>query len=249
MTDRPIIMSGPMVRAILEGRKTQTRRLAWRVGGLTEAAKAQGLEPLQIGKPTIWQKVKPGDRLWVRETHTFETCQKIGWYEPPFNDGRPLKITDDPDWGKFWDQPHYKATDPAPDLAYDDLDDACCRWRSSIHMPRWASRLTLIVDDVRVERLQSINLHDAVQEGMCGVIEQKTWWYNGASHLREDNGPKRFPTSYAAFHALWEHLHGPGSWDANPEVVAITFTPHQCNIDAMESAPAGRRHEGRTQKA
>ncbi len=239
MTDYPIIMSGPMVRALLEGRKSQTRRLAWRSTKWNpdiECKHGRYACPICDGagvKPTIWQKVKAGDRLWIRETHTFESSRDFEWYDPPFNDGRPLRVHDDPDWGQYWDQAHYRATDPTPDLAYDDQDEPGVRWRPSIHMPRWASRITLAVDSTRVERLQEISIHDAAQEGMHSVMEQRTWWYNGVSHVRTDGGPKRFPTSVAAYHALWDHLHGPDSWQANPEVVAIGFTPRLCNIDEM----------------
>jgi len=236
MTDRAINMKAPEVLALRAGRKVEHRLPAWRIGKLTPAAEKAGLKPLEIGKPTPWQKVRAGDRLWVRETHAFETCRDLGWHEPPFNDGRPLLVTDDPDWGKFWDQPHYRATDPTPDLAYDDLDDAACRWRPSIHMPRWASRLTLVVTEARMERLQDIRETGVIAEGLradlppdfgfvARPISAPITWSDGKDW-----------TAVAAFKRLWNSLHGPGAWEANPEVVALRFEVHQANIDSMERA-------------
>lgn len=102
-------------------------------------------------------------------------------------------------------------------------------------MPRWASRLTLIVTDVRVERLQDISEDDAIAEGVEEV---------------SDDGPvlTGIPcgTIYAdhrsAFRDLWNSLHGPGSWDANPWVAAITFRPVFANIDSTEAATATSDH-------
>ncbi len=184
MKDRPVICSAPMVRALLERRKTMTRRLAWR---------------MDCGKrvewsPTPWQRVQPGDRLWVRENfsgpHEWETIPPSGWgwdtmRRPPiwyWADGNP----EQGDWTK-----------PRP----------------SIHMPRWASRLTLDVTATKIERVQKISHDDAVAEGV-GI----------------------FPHSMSAqkrFSELWRSLHGAPSWDENPEVVAVTFTVHKANIDAM----------------
>jgi len=234
MTDRPIIMSGPMVRALLDGKKSQTRRLAWKRVQRDKMPVLAVQQVVEGGQsywvvPTFWQKARPGDRLWVRETHTFETCREIGWHEPPFNDGRPLRVTDDPDWGKFWDQPHYRATDPTPDLAYDDLDEAACRWRPSIHMPRWASRTTLVVTETRMERLQDVDVDAAKAEGV--------WSRAAVDRLCDEAGLDALECNpIEAFAMIWRDLHGPGAWEANPEVVALTFAVHQCNIDQMGEA-------------
>ena len=168
MTDRPVLFSAPMVRALIEGKKTQTRRLAWSKN-----------ETCPI--PTIWQKVKPGDRLWVRET----------WAEcngPPRSAVYRANLQNAHEW----------------------------RWTPSIHMPRWASRITLVVTEARVERLQEISHDDAVAEGM-GIFPQSM------------SAEKRFSE-------IWESLHGQGSWEANPEVAALTFTVHHCTIDQREDA-------------
>src|SRR5690606_14173331 len=127
MTVRPIIFSAPMVRAILEGRKTQTRRPAWQAPRVFIQTDGEPPEPILV--PTVWQKTEPGDLLWVRET-----------------------------WAESAHGPVYKA-----DVLGADTDG--WGWRPSIHMPRWASRITLEVTDVRLQRLQEISEEDARAEG------------------------------------------------------------------------------------
>ena len=83
-------------------------------------------------------------------------------------------------------------------------------WGPSIHCPRWASRLTLVVTAVKIERLQKISVEDEQAEGLDTTAE--------------------------AFDMVWDHLYGPGSWNANPEVVALTFEVHKKNIDQMGEA-------------
>lgn len=185
MTDRPIIMSAPMVRALLEGRKTQTRRLA--------ALDYCGACPAEKQK---WQ---PGDRLWVREAFS-------------------------PDWAD--DGPIYKADGgSAIDAGY----PAEPRWKPSIHMPRWASRLTLLVRDVRVERLQDISEADAMAEGCMSQFERTdeadNWFsFDGKSWVADYRRD--------AFAHFWGSLHGAGAWEQNPWVAAISFDVVKANIDA-----------------
>ena len=203
--ERPIIFSGPIVKAILAGTKTQTRKVVTPQPAHKYVA---GYGIGRSGHPSEWGptgstpteddwrqwavKAKcplgvVGDRLWVRETYCLETDRDTESYPPPHSDGRPVKWTDCPDWGRYWTQPHYRATDPTPELAIDDIDGPGCRWRPSIHMPRWASRITLEITDVRVQRLQEISEEDAEAEGVF-------------------TSPK--------------NGHG---WDSNPWVWAITF--------------------------
>lgn len=206
MRDHPIIFSAPMVLALLAGRKTQTRRLAWRDPlpvpddardyWLARGAKVSGADDTDTRlawMPSPWQRVKPGDRLWVRENWkpvpaSAYRCSE-GVQQTP-NPGDPDEAAV---YGAGWD----RSTGGAP-------------WRPSIHMPRWASRLTLSVTDVRVQRLQEISEADAEAEGFVsiGVDDPGRWFAN-----------------------LWNSLHGPDAWAANPEVVALTFTVAQRNID------------------
>lgn len=132
----------------------------------------------------VWQ---PGDRLWVKETWT--TCEECGgmeWYADANVGGHGSKT-----------RHRYCRS----------CDHGTARWRSPRFMPRWASRLTLLVTEVRVQRLQEISEEDAKAEGARGNAGGP--W--GCEGLLED------------FADLWESLHGPGSWEANPWVAAISF--------------------------
>lgn len=209
MTDRPIIFSAPMVRALLDGRKTQTRRVlkpqpVWDNGALgiedakgrwifasnTENGFGEGLPRSAFRMPYT-----SGDRLYVREAH------------------------------KLIDQHcDYRADWP-------EATQHLFRWRPSIHMPRWASRLTLIVTDVRVQRLQEISGEDCIAEGVDCETCAASWTVGrsacnqrGCFEIRQN------------FRTLWNSLHGPGAWAANPWVVAISFDVKRGNIDQIGGA-------------
>jgi hypothetical protein len=106
-------------------------------------------------------------------------------------------------------------------------------------MPRFFSRLSLIVTATKVERLQAISEADARAEGIFWDFSRDPFargpgaCHYGTSALDTANGRRGFNTARGAFQELWNRLHGTGAWDANPEVVAMTFTVHRCNIDAM----------------
>lgn len=219
----PIIFSAPMVSALLDGRKTQTRRIAWhsetdkkKMSFLCDgerpnplARKARGFG-VQMGgeywlRPTPWVGVKPGDGLWVRETF----C-----YGP---------VDDDPIYYRATDQVQSVVDGDGFTITNKDGSEKS-PWRSPLHMPRWASRLTLIVTATKVERLQDISEADAKAEGLewvsgtYGIKGIAATWVAGAR---------------GSFSELWKHLHGPDAWDANPEVVAIAFRVVKANIDAV----------------
>lgn len=213
MADRPIIFSVPMVRALLEGRKTQTRRLMklpdrsayggqWETGtvGGGGAVDGQG-RPFpphvcfwhsatgEVGVPR-W---KVGDRLWVRE----------GW--------KPLGA------GTVW----YRADGERAGEAG--------QWRPSIHMPRWASRLTLQVTEVRLEHLQAISDDDCLAEGCIRLpASGRITDVPGGQYAG-----RLWGSPSAWYRELWDTLHGEGSWAANPRVVAITFEVISANIDTL----------------
>lgn len=221
MTDRPIIFSAPMVEALLAGRKTQTRRLAWREkecrGGAINDGGGQMdyVEPSVVCIPSPWCKVQPGDRLWVREAWGFETLGA-----PPYCCEGDLPNVVRPGGG--WTRPYCRAgTEGTAWGMYGPP-----KWRPSIHMPRSASRLTLTVTDVRVQRLREITPADAIAEGISPTANSQTIDCDTSNPCDD-------------FRALWDHIHGPGAWEANPEVVALTFTVERRNIDAtapMEAA-------------
>ena len=173
MSERPIIFSTPMVKAILDGRKTVTRRIAWR---RTKTKREYG--------PAIWMKIHVGDRLWVREA--FAPCEGFALYRA--------------------DEPK-----PTPD-----------RWSPSIHMPRWASRITLEVTAVRLEQLQEITEADCLAEGPYRH-DEPSQITGGIMVLPEPEKPWLRSTPRAWYRELWDSLHGSGAWAANPEVVVISF--------------------------
>ena len=207
MSDRPIIFSAPMVRALLDDRKTQTRRLA--------------TSPLA--------KCSPGDRLWVREGWHAES-----WYDRHSADQLPDVIAKYR-YPKIWHQAGYKS--PLGIVHFCGLDfDA--QWskgkgRPSIHMPRWASRLTLIVEAVKVEPLQDISEADAKAEGIVWSDGCGGWTANPEPNdcrFFHGSDPRR------AFEALWCGIHGEDAWASNLHVVAITFRVEHANIDSLARA-------------
>lgn len=205
MRERPIIFSGDMVRAILDGRKTMTRRILrarhvpdehlgelLRIqdgypDGVPRAVFSVGDEVAGIRSPYG----APGDRLWVRECHAFaepEIDWRPGTADPVAGNIERVRSVPTTMAARGHVIVHYGADDGAP---------AGLRWRSPIHMPRWASRLVLDVLAVRVERLQDITEDDARAEG-----------FERREHLIR----------------AWDGMHGAGSFDSvNPWCWCITF--------------------------
>lgn len=218
MADKPIIFSAPMVNALLAGRKTQTRRLMPHQETLKVAYSpiVSGIRIFnyageeEISRPPY----APGDRLWVREAFIGPYAYEVNEYPPR-------------DWGNkpIW----FPADGPVPDKFTGQFWH---RARPSIHMPRWASRLTLTVTDVRVHRLQEISEADAVAEGIeqarSGRFYDPTVSRGTAAHLGGMHHGAR-----SAYEALWNSLHGPHAWDANPWVAAYSFAVQHGNIDTQ----------------
>jgi len=207
MSDRPILFSAEMVRAILDGRKTQTRRImkpvpTFNAGGAildADGGQEDYVEPHWVF-PKTCKYGKEGDTLWVRET-----------------------------WGAVW-----PADEPVPlrqcEIEYRaDLPPGCTdrpgewpadesncpeapRWRPSIHMPRWASRITLRITDIRVERLQDISEDDALAEGVEPCTS--TGWQGQNIVVM---------SAREVFAELWNKINGPGAWDANSWVWVVNF--------------------------
>lgn len=205
MTDRPIIFSAPMIRALLDGRKTQDRRVL--KPQPFPCADGWGCVD-RNGAPQKWlpclpklHPYAPGDRLWVREA----------WRVDAEWDDCPPREFDGAD------AIHYEA-DSEQRLHLWGNPFTPGRLRSPIHMSRWASRLTLLVTEVRVQRLQDISAEDVTAEGIPF----------------ESDALAPYEWSVSRFADIWNSIHGPDAWDANPWVAAISFTVHRCNIDTME---------------
>lgn len=218
MTERPIIFSVPMIRALLDGRKTQTRRLAWKEKRLANDI-AANKDKMRNGMhikvhPTLWQHVRPGDRLWAREAWAYV-------HETAYRHDAELPTAADPNRRGM------------AAVYRDGWDRSPPTWRSPIHMPRWASRLTLVVTAARIERLQDISEDDAVAEGLVkaanGYFEAP-----GILHPNPDFGHLCRITAREMYAALWDILHGSGAWLTNPEVIVLSFATRKANIDAVE---------------
>lgn len=200
--ERPILFSGAMVRALLAGTKTQTRRAIKLQTGRTFDERAlvgaiQEWRPVfdKVAQATVGNRAAlircpygvRGNRLWVRETWAYHVHAQAA-------------LRDE-------DGPWVYAADGAAALQM----RLCDRWRPSIHMSRVASRMTLEVTGVRVERLQDISAVDAIAEG----VEPK---------LPDPLCSQVCPEDYVAgYRALWGQINGAGSWDANPWVWVVEF--------------------------
>ena len=220
MTDRPILFQPPMVRALLADLKTNTRRILTATAP-AEATSAGTTFSTETGWSNTWTWLsgdprdadtwgvlgdfrvpyKVGDMLWVREAwRTFVSLDDVAPRDL-LNGRRGAGVRYEADGMTMavakGGERFMGIIEPADMAPYG-------RVRASMHMPRWASRLTLMVTDVRVERLQEISHDDAVAEG-AGI----------------------YPASMSAqkrYREIWEAINGPDSWDKNPWVVALTFT-------------------------
>lgn len=207
---RPILFSGPMVRAILDGRKKQTRRFIKPQPVGADFHSPEWFSPCVVGRdgeqrpgPDTFGisqydgewSIKcpfgaPGNILWVRET-----------WKAMDADWKVVEAPDDLD-GTRWPHVSYRADhiDPNSDGPANPI-----KWRTPIHMPRWASRITLEIEAIHVERLHDISEADAIAEGcQCAGVPGSL-------------------TNRKAYAKLWESINGKGSWDSNPWVWVLEF--------------------------
>lgn len=257
--ERPLLFSAPMVRAILEGRKTQTRRLLkpppgaaraghihYRPGALDDPGMAWWWDGThdRVGysAPLPYQ---PGMRIWVRETWRYDDWTEDGQPWVGYAAGHGHRLCDPPEeWAERCGDTWAWLSRPENYARFGRAADP--RWRSPIHMPRWASRLTLTITDVRVQRLRDISTAEAIAEGAtsrpaCYGFQgrEKGWsmdWSRVGQLSRYASRPpgQRAPAPLTerdvalsapqwAFVSYWNEIHGAGAWEANPWVVAITF--------------------------
>lgn len=217
LKERPILFNGDMVRALLDGRKTQTRRVL-------KSQPPEGCGLIEVGTfaPIVIDRKgeqqpgpdtfgafsedgewglkcpygQPGDRLWVREA-----------FQGPLVDGEEMEK--DPSYFKnmssYKNPKHCAYRASGNSCEYVDPDgELIQRWRPSIYMPRWASRITLEIVSVRVERLQDISNEDAVSEGVGTPLDMRYAALDG-------------------FKPLWESINGTGAWAENPWVWVVEF--------------------------
>ena len=239
MTDYPMIYSAPMVRALQAGIKTQTRRLsglddvnknpgAWSlhsVGPLEYMAKpsvkgrfgatfeSRDIEPGTLHVCPQVSPCAPGDRLWVKEAWRFDAA---------WDEFKPSEM-------HAGDAICYEA-DGAQDVRAWGHPFTPGRYRSARFMPRWASRTTLTVTDVRPQRVSEIREGDAKAEGVeSGQTSRGLMWkaYDESPNCWVD-------TARISFTRLWNSIHGPDAWARNDWVWAYSFSVHHGNIDSME---------------
>lgn len=210
--ERPMLFSAPMVRALLDGSKTQTRRAlkVQMVYGDVCGMFSSWYLPNKAGTGgTLWPNGKediismcphgqPGDRIWVRETWRGVVTINPPECAPEYGVARYVP-----------DREHCKRVEYA---ATQDRDDE--PWRPSIHMPRWASRIQLEIVAVRVERLNACSDVDAVAEGI-GL--------NPSAIGMKLTNPPGESMAIAMYRALWDSINGAGSWAANPWVWVVEF--------------------------
>lgn len=203
MKERPILFSSPMVRALLAGTKTQTRRALKLPHGFWETSDSGQLVPIPVNCPYG----QPGDQLWVRETTHKRPMLNIltGEQLAPIYDG-----------GAYSADNEDVLTRNGFDLAWWYSRKSC----PSIHMPRWVSRISLEITGVHVERLQAIAEADIHAEG--AISEEWLDWREDAGNvgLPPDS---RIENERDVFRNLWESINGPDSWDSNPWVWVIKF--------------------------
>lgn len=224
MTDHPILFSAPMIRALLDGRKTQTRRALYvrrKIGpaGVPKSAAVdrrypppQNLDFEHCVTLSRWERRQPCDLLWVRESFMLP-------FRRTDHDPGAIYRADGPEHLSLAAQAHQIGADGD--------------WKPSIHMPRWASRLTLEVTGVKIERLQRISEDDARAEGIERLKSGRGFYDprygHGHVHLHYFDKPRD------AFEVVWDTINAPRglSWQSNPWVVALIFKVHKLNIDKL----------------
>lgn len=207
MKEKPIIFSAPMVRAILEGRKTQTRRIVW-----SKSTDYAEITENEAGELWPWRETEdgedfwypcpygqPGVRIWVKESFS-----PIYPQDPVYNGGQPIEYdyaATYTDGGRLGDSIGIKKS-----------------WKSSRYMPRRASRITLETTAVRVERLQDISEDDCLAEGIGQVIRE------GMPSIQQCGEYDSIDIDLVSeYSKLWESINGSGSWDENPWVWVVEF--------------------------
>jgi hypothetical protein len=227
MTDYPMIYSAPMIRALRAGIKTQTRRIISPGNSLFNGGRWSALHkqqewdwdrawvdggPSPMGNPgpylklpwkagdddfagsvhRIYPVIQPGDRIWVKEAAAW--VSRCGWRYRADND----------------------------DLSEQREQGEVGRWRSPIHMPRSASRITLTVTEVRPQRVSEISEDDAKAEGVRPAFSYPGW-----------DDVSSVPKYRWGFHEIWSTIHGPDAWARNDWVWAYSFSVHHGNIDSI----------------
>ena len=245
--ERPILFSGEMVRAILDGRKTQTRRIIKPQPHWINENNSVAHIGKKVGNVEYLCKYgQPGDRIWVRESYRIgswdEECEVFAldycdgavkqWLTPSATETEDSGEVFERIWIACCDELRNKGVEPNYSGHYMWLPgESPLDWKPSIHMPRWASRITLEITGVRVERLQDISGEDSVAEGFASVSKDGCLFKygipdrDGLPGTDNDGWPwVEWDTNpVSAYKKLWESINGKGSWEENPWVWVIEF--------------------------
>ncbi len=216
MKERPILMSGPMVQAYIAGLKWQTRRFVKRTAA-GRVKEVGGHRNWHCGDPDAVKAChygQPGDALWVKETWAPFYAPGTGFAgcEIDANEANAVRYAATP--GVVIAYP--KSPNRFTAIPHEPLNQ---KWRPSIFMPRWASRFTLPILKIRIERLQDISEEDARAEGGPQVLG-----------FVDESGKHGFENYREWYQNLWDSINGPGSWAANPWVWVIEFERYKAAV-------------------
>jgi hypothetical protein len=223
MKEHPILFKGEMIRAIIAGQKSQTRR----------AMRNQVVSPgiVQLARPGYCEIVnehgvqipgfhcpygQPGDQLWVREAWSVEMLSAYGTKDG-YHSNYALRYKAD------LSEREIEVLPGEPDPYIKLYENQRFDWRPSIHMPRLASRITLEITGVRVERLQDINEEDAKAEGVERTVTGDGWRRYSDDPEQESAGLTPCASAINSYQSLWSAINGDDSWNANPWVWVVEF--------------------------
>jgi hypothetical protein len=232
MKTTPLLMRPELVAATIDGRKTMTRRIAKNIeelpnGMITPKA---GYTPRRTSDQVSYCPYgKPGDLIWIKEPWRIGAWdENTGQICIDYKDGPRKEWVQVPD-GDVFERLWIQCSDElaAKGVQYDsdgqyrwEPGESPLRWRSPLHMFQWASRLTLVIEDVRLERLQDISEEDARAEGAPFELGKLESMILGAKAMYR-----------SGFVRLWQSINGPGSWEANPFVWVISYRAILQNAD------------------
>jgi len=257
MKARPILFSAPMVQALLDGRKTMTRRIVkpsvveaidWCGGGVDDEPAT--VDTFQLHWCVSRNDGKPVKEQWLISSSEYqeEGVVPIGVAYGNVGDLLWVRETWKPDVDDMTSGTTFRADNSF--ITIENSEEAANKWiaarkpeeqhpqmkspvwRPSIFMPRWASRLILEIIDIRIERLNDISEEDAISEGVIAVDVNDTTVYTG-DFVSEMVWPEDYHENpESAFSDLWQSINGPDSWDKNPWVWVVEFKVHKMNVDA-----------------
>ena len=241
MSDKPILFSAPMVRALLEGRKTQTRRVLKPQPSEWTARIIDISTPYFCDDHQAWGQM---ETIWSSPSWDSPMGEPMReeWHPLPLRFAIGVRLWVREAWRVDRRHDHEPPRDVDTKTVWYEADGEVCgagivlgRYRHARFMPRWASRLTLTVTNVRVERLQDISEEDAWAEGIWRVdgfthrdgTDHADWSWQDEDCDFDLNGTD----ARDGYSKLWDHINGAGAWEENPWVVAVSFSVALKNID------------------